>query len=495
MPITNTNIKTRQDPPPGDTSRSAHTASVNVKNNKESNELKFKLNKVDKTLNLAGMCLNIINLRIGLFMVLFFLLINSFVLHRSALITYKILIDNSIMSMSRIEDMTGMLETSSIQYYVYNNESLSLPHIRAKATEDAPMTWKGKWGRRFAHYGLGEIRWLESLEGHPLRTMDPSEAVFFVVPIPVTAAMFWGSTNKKELGNAFEAILNGALFQKYPERHVVAISTSEKAFGWSFWGLSNKEMKQFDGAMVVRDSDRDRVDKWKHENNLTYCIENDKAGKIFTKVVALGFGGDGSNSHYAYQAATLENWNKKKFWFFYHTRESASSCSSTAIRHAFFSNSTKPTLLEHQPVSIGMGLPYEEWKQTYENSKFCLVLRGDNPGSRALLRSVRNGCIPLIVSDPLPFYQPLYERTLQYDDFALIIREDDFLMDPIGSLDTAVSSLSPANIMHKLEGLRLLQRIIAVDQPGSLFVQAFSREIVEAMKENGVATEKVGAIL
>ena len=78
MPITNTNIKTRQDPPPVD-SRSAHTASVNVKNNKESNELKFKLNKVDKTLDLAGMCLNlkIINLRIGLFMVLFFLLINT----------------------------------------------------------------------------------------------------------------------------------------------------------------------------------------------------------------------------------------------------------------------------------------------------------------------------------------------------------------------------------------------------------------------------------
>lgn len=140
--------------------------------------------------------------------------------------------------------------------------------------------------------------------------------------------------------------------------------------------------------------------------------------------------------------------------------------------------------MKHQPVSIGLGdLPAKAWKEQFADSKFCLVVIGDQPGSRALPRAIRAGCMPIIISDPLPVFQSFYPKTLKYDDFALIIQQDDFINDPIGSLDQKISSLSPADLKHKIEGLRLLQRILAADQFDSLFVPAFAREVVETMKE------------
>ena len=100
-----------------------------------------------------------------------------------------------------------------------------------------------------------------------------------------------------------------------------------------------------------------------------------------------------------------------------------------------------------------------------------------------MTRAIRAGCMPLIVSDSLPAYQPLYSKTVNYSNFALLVKEDDFLDDPFRSLDNAVSSLSPTDLRNKVEGLRLMQRIVTCDQPDSLFVPAFSREIVQTMSE------------
>ena len=108
--------------------------------------------------------------------------------------------------------MTGILEYSIIRYYVYNDDSISLPNIRANAIQGAPKTWKVSWGTCYANYALGGIRWLEALEDHPLRTQNPSEAGFFVVPIPVGATLIWGQ-NKTCLKDAFETVFDGTLFQ------------------------------------------------------------------------------------------------------------------------------------------------------------------------------------------------------------------------------------------------------------------------------------------
>merc|ERR1712161_160295 len=138
---------------------------------------------------------------------------------------------------------TKLLESSTIRYHVYDDNKLVLSHIRAKALEDAPKTWRPNWGLRFSEYAKGEIRWIEALERHPQGTRDPCEADFFVVPIPVGATVFWGQPQL--LRDAFTTLLNGTLFQQHPERHVVAFATTEKVFGSKFWGLSDGEMKNF----------------------------------------------------------------------------------------------------------------------------------------------------------------------------------------------------------------------------------------------------------
>eukprot|EP00560_Eucampia_antarctica_P002408 CAMPEP_0197833446 /NCGR_PEP_ID=MMETSP1437-20131217/19074_1 /TAXON_ID=49252 ORGANISM="Eucampia antarctica, Strain CCMP1452" /NCGR_SAMPLE_ID=MMETSP1437 /ASSEMBLY_ACC=CAM_ASM_001096 /LENGTH=745 /DNA_ID=CAMNT_0043437515 /DNA_START=131 /DNA_END=2368 /DNA_ORIENTATION=+ len=372
---------------------------------------------------------------------------------------------------SNILKMTKLLESSTIRYYVYDDDKLVLSHIRAKALEDAPKTWRYKWGLRYSEYAKGEIRWIEALERHPQRTRDPCEADFFVVPIPVGAAVLWGQPQL--LRDAFETLLNGALFQQHPERHVVAFATTERVFGGEFWG-NFEVMKKFQSSIIVRDSNR-----------------NDEA-RNFGHVVSLGYGGEGSNPSYPYNPVTTESWNKKQFWYFYHTRREPSDSNSTQYRQFFLRNSTRLESFEHQPVSIGFDIPLGEWVRKFSDSKFCLTIRGDQPGSRSLNRAIRVGCIPLIISDALPVFQSLYSKTLQYDDFALIVKEEDFLKDPIGSLDKAIS-LSPTELLQKLEGLRLMQRIVTADQSDSLFVPAFAREIVETMKENGFAAGATGS--
>jgi len=386
--------------------------------------------------------------------------------------------------------MTGLLESSTIRYYVYDDDKLVLSDIREKAIQDAPKTWRQKWGWRYFSYARGEIRWIEALERHPQRTRDPCEADFFVVPLPVGAVLFWGQTQL--LREAYQTLFDSALFQQQPERHVAAFATTEKIFGWGWWGMSDEEMKKFNSTMIVRDSDGDAVEEWPNAGACRHSIKKN-TDKYFSHIFSLGYGGEGSNPNNAYATLTSESWNKKRFWYFYRTRREPSVCNSTH-RQVFFKNSTQLETFEHQPFSIGFDLPPDKWLEQLIDSKFCLVIRGDQPGSRSLNRAIRAGCMPLIVSDVLPVFQSLYPKTLHYNDFAVMVQEEDFLEDPIGSLDKAIM-LSKPKMEEKLEGLRLMQRIVSADQPDSLFVPAFAREVVETMKEKGLVTGPISSTL
>jgi len=435
---------------------------------------------------------------------------------------------------TKIQELTQELEQEitptamNLRYYVYDDELLTLPQIREKALNDSkPQIWKRNWGQRFADYARGEIRWLEALERHSLRTINASEAAFFVVPIPVGATFFWSidNTNKNNARvTAFRHLLNHSLFRRYPERHVAAFAMTEKVFG-SWWGLSEQELQQFKPTTIVRDSNKAELFQWLDVNNKTYgmlkktAAEWDQIHQIpdkmyFRNIVSLGWSFEGSNPDNAYEPVTMECWTNKAFWFFYHSRRAPciSESNSTIFRHALLPSSfilkreqqqnkanylvsdlvpndeknttvilSIPERFKHQPVSIGFDIPHKQWIKEFTDAKFCLIIRGDTAGSRALFRAIRAGCMPLIVSDILPVYQQLYTKSIKYDDFAISLSEDNFLQDPIKSVEDAVSSLSPADLRSKLEGLRLMQRVVACDQPDSLFTPTFAREIVLTM--------------
>jgi hypothetical protein len=91
--------------------------------------------------------------------------------------------------------------------------------------------------------------------------------------------------------------------------------------------------------------------------------------------------------------------------------------------------------------------------------------------------------MPVIISDMLPSFHPLYTSLLKFEDFALVVAEEDFLKDPVGSLNAAVHRISEAELRRKVEGLAFLQAIITADLPDSLFVPAFASEVVAARQK------------
>jgi len=178
--------------------------------------------------------------------------------------------------------------------------------------------------------------------------------------------------------------------------------------------------------------------------------------------------------------ATYSKYNASEFVYFYHTRNFESAAGSTKFRHAPVTNIPANGTSEAQTYnlsSVGFGIDNPvEWNHKYSHSKFCLVIRGDNPGSRALLRAVRVGCIPVIVSDLYPRYAPSYKSTLHISEYAILINETEFLSNPWGELHRVYSSLTEMDIKRKIHAIALAQRVVFPDHPDSLFVPAFLRE-------------------
>ena len=169
--------------------------------------------------------------------------------------------------------------------------------------------------------------------------------------------------------------------------------------------------------------------------------------------------------------------------------------------------------------SIGFDVPYDIWKTRFIDSKLCLAIRGDNPATHAVLRSVRVGCIPVVISDSLPRYpySPTLKSTIHLTDYTIMVDETSFLKDPAGVLlnlltqnnitsmipisskgnGTAATTSTPtasisATIQNKIQELQFAQRIIFPDHPQSLFVEAFLKEcwlsIPLEMRNKGIPT-------
>ena len=416
-------------------------------------------------------------------------------------------------NVKNIQAVTAELEGARVRYYVYDDDALSLPKIRDKAKRhQKPFTLirpggRLAWGTRFADYARGEIRWLESLENSSLRTRNPYDAAFFVVPIPMTATFFWGRTEDRinALRRVFlpKNVTAPSPFHRFPGTHVIIAVSEKLTYSAQSWGLASHELIWLKNTIVIRDSDEAGFGNWLLNHNRHWCRGNQtgrQSPPLLTPRhgVALGYSFEASNPEYSYSPVTLEGWTANKTnWFFYHSRAEPSLCNSTIFRHALFERGLAGDMarreaipnqtpvskqFRHQPVSIAVGdMPPEEWKREFRDSKFCLTIRGDNPASRSLYRAIRAGCMPLIVSDSLPAYHPLFSKSLDFEDFAVMVGEDKFMADPVRSLDDAVSSLSLLELRHKVEGLRLLQRILTCDQPNSLFVPGVSKEIIQAM--------------
>ena len=123
-----------------------------------------------------------------------------------------------------------------------------------------------------------------------------------------------------------------------------------------------------------------------------------------------------------------------------------------------------------------------------EDSKCYLSVRGDTPHTHALMRAVAVGCIPVVVSNHYPLCAPALPHTLDMQDYAVILDEDSFLSDPLGTL---LSLDKMFNTQTKLEGLRFAQQVALPNHPKGFFYHqrgAFIHEANLAMQRYNLHT-------
>ena len=178
---------------------------------------------------------------------------------------------------------------------------------------------------------------------------------------------------------------------------------------------------------------------------------------------------------------TYDKFVRSKYFLFYRIRPIKFwTPNSTEFRRA----ALQPDVIQALPESsIGNDLAKEDWLRDFSSSKFCLVMRGDDPQSHALLRAVKVGCIPVVVSDAFPEYAPTLRSSVNMKDYAIFIPEKDFMKDPKKEL-SKLTEIKEVEIRERLLSLSWAQRVLIPDHPESLFVPAFLHE-AELAKMNG----------
>lgn len=287
---------------------------------------------------------------------------------------------------------------------------------------------------------------------------------------------------------ALNTLFEQPLFRKYPEKHVF-LTNNEYMFNHMQFthgkGFTYERLNRIKKATVVKDKD---LHYWQHYVNSPAGKQTDWGNKrnataepCFNHSFAIGFGHEASIPEYSFQIASYNVWKNKTFHFFYHTRHEKSLNNSTQYRHA----PVNPSIISQldQPSSVGFDIPSSQWALEFSDSKYCLVIRGDNPASRSMFRAIRAGCMPVIISDALPYYHPMFRSFLTYQDFSIVVSEQEFVKDPVQTLSKA-TNLSEAAMQQKVGGLALLQRILVLDHPLPLFVPAFVQEVVASQQDS-----------
>ena len=72
----------------------------------------------------------------------------------------------------------------------------------------------------------------------------------------------------------------------------------------------------------------------------------------------------------------------------------------------------------------------EQYKDELQNSKFCLILRGDDPHTSRFYDALAAGCIPVIISDGFHLVVAPFAKQINYESFTITIPESMWHMGP-----------------------------------------------------------------
>ncbi|GFH57023.1 hypothetical protein CTEN210_13499 [Chaetoceros tenuissimus] len=350
---------------------------------------------------------------------------------------------------------------------------------------------------QFKRYGYEIIRdeeSLESLQKSHLRTFDQDEAEIFIPPIPFSRLSLSRSTKyRNEMAKvAFEELLRQQPFIENKGHKHVIFASIYSLYRRSYVkkvGIHTKLHGNFIYDALYNMTPIQSWDPHSVEKSIKKGFDfNDFFSTLKQEIpplskYSISFTLGDSVKTFPLKLASLDKFHTSTNLVFYQTRMRESLWNSTIYRHAPVTN----IILDKFPKScIGLGLKHANtWQKEYGRSKFCLMIRGDTPKSHSLWRSIRLGCIPVIVSDTLPHVAPIMKHILHMQDYAVFIDEKELLQDA-EIVFRKLMSLTDAQIKEKIQHLAFAQQVLFPDHPDTLFSQAFVYEVLSTWESTGI---------
>jgi hypothetical protein len=359
------------------------------------------------------------------------------------------------------------------------------------------------------HHGMDAAAWSmwKALESHPLRTFNPDEATFFIPPIFVnlfnttkagradfaaaldalTSSEIWNATS----GSRHILLALDSQFWSYHAAYL--LSKDIKLYFPKWWPstLSNAtglaSTKLFQNMILARDRDIWKL-RQMHLDDTDYHEWNEllsHQNPIPPYGFSIGFRSNPGDLEII--TPTYEKFIESELIYFYHIRESEFYCNSTIFRRAPIENLPLNGTAEYNTYiqsSVGYDINKTEWAYNYQHSKLCLVVRGDDPLSSALLRSIRVGCLPVVASNLYPLYGPAFKSILNMSDYVIMIDEQEFVNNPWSVLHRVYTELTEMELRQKLQALEFAQSVVFPDHPESLFVPAYLKAAWESIPES-----------
>uniref|UniRef100_A0A6U5KUZ3 Exostosin GT47 domain-containing protein n=1 Tax=Grammatophora oceanica TaxID=210454 RepID=A0A6U5KUZ3_9STRA len=380
----------------------------------------------------------------------------------------------------------AVLENLPFRFYMYTDDRLTQKALiedilHGPRGNDS----EGKLAANVKRDADAEILVLQTLENHPMRVYKPKDADLFIVPLSAAAVVTRGKGKghplaRKRFKEGFEALFENPIWkQTYGHRHLLLglaaqIYAPHTAKQLEDFGLS-QYYPLLENATIAKDFDS-FASKELAESNVApdFTEYFEQVGHPISKsTFSIGLL---PAQDIPYIEASYDKWRQSSNFIFYWTKTFFVR-ESTPIRVAPLDEKVIKGLPKS---SIGNNAEYEEWATNFKDSKYCLVIRGDTPHSHALLRSVKVGCIPVVISDTYPTYAPPFKSSLEMQDFTFTISEREFMKNPLKALKK-LEQIPEDQIRDKIEALAFVQRVTLPDHPESLFVPSMLREALEAI--------------
>lgn len=376
-------------------------------------------------------------------------------------------------------DILWNRKSTAIRYYVYDDDAIDQPRYHSNNSTEISRN-------NLAPDAETDMLIINALKSHPLRTLQPENADLFIIPLSTIAISANGANVDQSaiLKRAFSALKASPWFQRNHGNDHVMISTWYGRWEQRMYTYTNRKDRMDNlyndiwNVTMAAGKDRRGIEKLFREKKHPDFQEWFRWERLYMSRASFSLGNIPVPDMPLIEP-TYEKFLSSNYSIFYHIRPTKfHTPHSTEFRRLPLQEKVIKALPNS---SIGNDLEKSIWMEQFTSSKFCLVVRGDDPKSHSLLRSVKVGCIPVVISDAYPEYAPTLRSSIRMEDYCIFIPEKNFWSDTLGELQK-LEALDREFIEEKLLGLAWAQRVLLPDHPYSLFVPAFLREAVQARK-------------